>query len=352
MQYETLRSETARLKIAYHRVGRHGQPKLLLVHGDCSSSLFFLPLMQRLEDRFDMIALDLRCFGETDPLPIDATRGLRDYSDDVDAFVRAIGWERFSLLGWSMGGGVAMQYAIDHAEKLQRVILVAPMSPFGYGGSYDEDGKTFEPVGLCAGAGTVTPLLLNALRYNDRSFASHSISQTYVRTDYRIPADRMELFVSGFLSTKLGDGRYPGDVAPAAIWPFVATGMSGVNNAMSPKYCNLAAFAEIPEKPPVLWVRGDADVVICDNSICDMAYLGKIGIVPGYPGEIFYPPQPMLRQTHYVMDRYIENGGRVDEVVLHSGHGPFLDNEDAFIEVLLHFWEKTEERRERRRWFA
>ena len=212
MEYETFKSETSRIKVAYHHLGRAGLPKLVLIHGDCSSSLFYLPLMQRLEEDYEMVALDLRGFGDTEPAFIDATRGMRDYSDDVDALMRALGWERFSLLGWSMGGGVAMQYAIDYGEKLERLILVAPLSPFGFGGSYDADGKLYQPVGLASGAGTVTPLLINALRLGDRNFAITSIAKTYVRPGYAIPREEMELYIAGYLSTKLGEGLYPGDV--------------------------------------------------------------------------------------------------------------------------------------------
>lgn len=342
MEYETFKSETSRIKVAYHHLGRAGLPKLVLIHGDCSSSLFYLPLMQRLEEDYEMVALDLRGFGDTEPAFIDATRGMRDYSDDVDALMRALGWERFSLLGWSMGGGVAMQYAIDYGEKLERLILVAPLSPFGFGGSYDADGKLYQPVGLASGAGTVTPLLINALRLGDRNFAITSIAKTYVRPGYAIPREEMELYIAGYLSTKLGEGLYPGDVVTAGTWPFVQAGVSGVNNAMSPKYCRLDGFADIPHKPPVLWVRGDQDMIICDGSICDVAYLGKVGMIPGYPGERIYPPQPMLAQTRYVLDQYQENGGVLHEVVLHSGHGPFLDNREAFVEELNRFFDVTE----------
>ena len=62
---------------------------------------------------------------------------------------------------------------------------------------------------------------------------------------------------------------------------------------------------------------------------------------PGYPGERVYPPQPMLTQTRHVMEQYQENGGVLHEVVLHSGHGPFLDNREAFVEELTRFFEVT-----------
>ena len=118
---------TNRLETAYFHGGIPGKPKLMLVHGNASSSVFYLDLMNRLADLFEMVAPDLRCFGDTESLPVDASRGLRDWSDDIYELTKALGWENFVLLGWSMGGGVVMQYAIDHSEQLDGLVLEAPL---------------------------------------------------------------------------------------------------------------------------------------------------------------------------------------------------------------------------------
>lgn len=55
--------------------GRTGDP-VLFVHGNVSSSLFWQPTMLALPDGYRPLAVDLRGFGETDPEPVDATRGL------------------------------------------------------------------------------------------------------------------------------------------------------------------------------------------------------------------------------------------------------------------------------------
>ena len=73
---------------------RDGVP-VLFVHGNVSSSLFWQPLMLALPEQFRPIAMDLRGFGDTDPEPVDATRGVRDYCDDVAPLVfEALGWRR------------------------------------------------------------------------------------------------------------------------------------------------------------------------------------------------------------------------------------------------------------------
>ena len=56
---------------------------VVLVHGNVSSSLFWQELMQDLPSDLRVIAIDLRGYGDTENAPIDATRGVRDFSDDL-----------------------------------------------------------------------------------------------------------------------------------------------------------------------------------------------------------------------------------------------------------------------------
>ena len=88
-------------------------------------------------------------------------------------------------------------------------------------------------------------------------------------------------------------------------------------------------------KPPVLWQRSADDVIVSDTSLYDLAYLGSIGAVPGWPGEQAWPPQPMVAQTRAGLDGYAVAAGRYREVVIEgSGHGPHLDQPEKFIAEL------------------
>lgn len=72
----------------------------------------------------------------------------------------------------------------------------------------------------------------------------------------------------------IGDDSYPGDSRPATSWPFFGPGDRGVLNAMSPKHVNVAdALVRAAPKPPIVWVRGDRDVIMSDTSLFDRAYL-------------------------------------------------------------------------------
>ena len=176
LSYQTI--TTPRLTTAYLASGTPGKPRLLLLHGNVSSAIFYEHMMELLAEDFEMLAPDFRCFGNASALPIDATRGLRDFSDDIEDFVRAVGWDHFSLFGWSMGGGVAMQYAIDHPEKVERLILQAPLAPFGFGGSYGETGIPVQPVGLGSGAACANQALLQAIRAGDRDLPGQVTDRT------------------------------------------------------------------------------------------------------------------------------------------------------------------------------
>jgi pimeloyl-ACP methyl ester carboxylesterase len=88
----------------------------------------------------------------------------------------------------------------------------------------------------------------------------------------------------------------------------------------------------------VLWIRGDSDLIVSDQSALDLAVLGQMGAVPGYPGPEVYPSQPMLTQLRTVLDRYQANGGNYEEVVLQDcAHSPHIEKPDEFLEIFSAF---------------
>jgi len=111
-----------------------------------------------------------------------------------------------------------------------------------------------------------------------------------------------------------------------------------MNNAISPKFCNLSGFAEIVSRPDVLWVRGADDQIVSDTSLFDFGYLGKLGAVPGWPGEEVYPPQPMVSQMRAVLESYRRNGGRYrEEIIANCAHSPHIEQPEAFRTLLFAF---------------
>lgn len=342
--------KTQRLEMAYLEAGSGSTP-MVLVHGNCSSSLFFQDFMLALAatNRYKIYALDMRGYGDSETLPVDATRGVRDFSDDLASFVQALGLPAFHLLGWSLGGNVVMQYAIDYPGKLRSLVLESVGSPFGFGGTKGVEGSLTWLDGAGSGGGTANPDFVQRLAQGDRGNEQTSprtvMNTYYFKPPFRATADREEIYLSGLLSTKVSPENYPGDIVSSQNWPNVGPGTKGVNNALSPVYLNQGQFATISPQPPVLWVRGADDQIVSDQSFFDLGFLGQLGAVPGWPGADVYPPQPMVSQVRLVLDNYRSNGGQYSEVVLADcGHSPHIEKLETMSSYLFPFLQKCDEK--------
>lgn len=317
---------------------------VLFVHGNVSSALFWQqPLLALAETgRMRALAVDLRGYGDTDPLPIDATRGMRDWADDIAALVEALGVDRVHLVGWSMGGGVVLQYLLDHPERVASVALVAPVSPYGFGGTAGPDGARLSEDGAGSGAGAANPEFVAALAAGDTTADNPTSPRAILRAFYvapgSLPLDPLleDVFVAAMNSTRTGVDHYPGDAVAVETWPGTAPGRRGVLNTMAPTVFDVSGIVDLAVKPPVLWIRGDADQIVSDTSVFDLAFLGSVGAVPGWPGAEVCPPQPMVTQTRAVLDRYAATGGAYREVVLPGvGHSPQVERPQEFVVALL-----------------
>lgn len=333
------RIPTERLTVNVITVDGRTGPPVLFVHGNVSSSLFWQPTMLALPERYRPLALDLRGFGGTDPAPVDATRGLRDFADDVAALVEALELPPVHLVGWSMGGGVVQQFLLDRPARVASLTLVNPVSPYGFGGTRGLDGDLVAPDGAGSGGGTANPEFVERLATGDRGEDSPLSPRQVLLAHYVKPPlvpDLLDVYVESMLSTVVGDGNYPGTSGPSDSWPGLAPGDRGVLNTMAPTHLRLDGLPEVDPKPPVLWIRGADDVIVSDTSLYDLAYLGSLGAVPGWPGSDACPPQPMVSQTRAVLDRYAAAGGRYREVVIaDAAHSPHLERQDEFLAALV-----------------
>jgi pimeloyl-ACP methyl ester carboxylesterase len=318
-------------------------PPVLLVHGNCSSAAYWEPLRRHLPSTWRVVAPDLRGYGASDPAPVDATRGLRDFADDVSLLLDApdvfAPGARPVVVGHSLGGGVAMQMLVDRPDRVGALVLEAPVSPYGFGGTRAADGTPTTPDFAGTGGGTVNPDFVRRLAEGDRSADAPASPRTVMRGTYVADPDAFgadeDAMLDSMLSTVVGEDNYPGDAVTSANWPMTAPGTRGVLNAISPRYLDLTGLVDVTPKPPILWVRGDADVVVSDASMFDLAQLGKLELVPGWPGAEVCPPQPMVEQTRAVLERYAAAGGSYREVVYAGvGHSPHIERAAEFATVL------------------
>lgn len=116
-------------RMAYREMGK-GENTLLLIHGNMSSGLHFLPIIERLPEDFKAYVPDLRGFGESSYH--NRFDSLKDLSEDVFEFVSALGLKGFTMVGWSTGGGICMQFEADHPGFADKLVLIESVSYRGY----------------------------------------------------------------------------------------------------------------------------------------------------------------------------------------------------------------------------
>ena len=102
---------------------KSGAPDLVLLHGFTSHARSWDAFAEAMTDRYRVLALDQRGHGETAWAPQDKYQTI-DMADDLVAFVKALGLKKFSLLGLSMGGMVAIEYAGRKPAELSHLVIV------------------------------------------------------------------------------------------------------------------------------------------------------------------------------------------------------------------------------------
>lgn len=333
--------DTDRLRIHLVESGPDDGIPIVMVHGNLSTGRFFEHLMTGAPDRYRILAPDMRGFGDTERLPIDATRGLRDWSDDLHALIRRLGISRsVHLVGWSTGGGAVANYAED--RPVASLTFIDPVSPFGFGG-VRRDGTPCFPDYSGSGGGTGNAEFAKRVAEHDRSsdspFSPRSVmNASYWAATHRESPEREDVLVDELLKSLIGEDGYPGDMTTSTNWPGIAPGTCGILNALSGKFCNWSAIVDVRPKPPILWTHGTADIVVADGSAWEMGTLGKMDVVPGWPGEDVFPPQPMVSQIRDVLDRYSAAGGRVETKMFEgSGHGPHFDAAERWSATFFEF---------------
>ena len=279
---------------------------------------------EALPDDVRVIAPDLRGFGRTEAKPIDATRGLGEMADDVRSLLEALGLAdtgTVNAAGWSMGGGVLMQYLLTHADDLASVTLVARDIAVRLrrhqGTTTGRPAPTTSPRPVrvarrrssCSDWRPATPPSDDpgsSVRVVMRQFFGARDNVANVDEDFLLDEVLHTQHRCGLLSRRRWQPRRTGRRSHPAS--------TASSTAMSPKYYNAAGIVDLPRKPPITWLRGAEDQVISDTSMFDLAHLGQLGVLPGWPGEDVLPAQPMNVQMRAVLDTYRSNGGVVEEI--------------------------------------
>ena len=108
-------------RVSYRRAG--WGPVIVLIHGITGSSLTWEEVIEPLAERYTVVAPDLLGHGESAKPRGDYSLGA--YASGVRDLLQAIGHDRATVVGHSLGGGVAMQFAYQFPERCERLVLVS-----------------------------------------------------------------------------------------------------------------------------------------------------------------------------------------------------------------------------------
>jgi pimeloyl-ACP methyl ester carboxylesterase len=269
-----------------HRVGYQAAgtgPPLVLLHGITSTSDAWRNVMPRLAERYTVIAPDMIGHGRSAKPRGDYSLGA--YAAGVRDLLAVLGYERGTVVGHSLGGGIAMQFAYLFPEYVERMALISS------GGL----GREVHPLLRAAtlpGSEWVLPLLAREWSVN----AGEAVRSVAARLGLEAGPDLAE-FARGYASL----------VEEGATDAFLHT----MRSVIGPDGQRVSALDRLylADQLPTLIVWGSDDPVI---------------------------PVEHGRNAHRIVaqSRYVE--------IERSGHWPMLDAPDRIVRELTAFIEETE----------
>lgn len=278
---EDVTVETREIRLHGHRV-RYREagdgPVIALLHGITSSSDTWEPVIERLGRRFRVIAPDLLGHGGSAKPRGDYSPGA--YAGGVRDLLAALGHDRVTVVGHSMGGGVAMQFAYMFPQRCQRLVLV------GSGGFGREVSPLLRAAAL-PGSELVMPFICGRRLVDAGALVARLIGRLPVPI-----SPGMQEMARGYAS--LGDAR--------ARRAFLHTLRSVVD--VHGQRINASDRLYLAEEMPTLLIWGEKDAII--------------PVAHGYLAHELMP------------------GSRL-EVFERSGHFPHRDEPVRFVDTLTEF---------------
>ncbi|MBN8867600.1 MAG: alpha/beta fold hydrolase [Solirubrobacterales bacterium] len=268
--------------VTYHRMGEG--PPILLIHGITSSSRTWKSVMPRLAKRFTVIAPDLLGHGRSAKPKGDYSLGA--YASGIRDLMVALDLPKANVVGHSLGGGIAMQFAYQFPQRVSRLTLVDT------GGIGREVNIALRAATL-PGAEYALPLLFSPTLHD----AGLKVRGILAGIGLRGSAD-VEGVAEGFASLTEADARRA----------FLHTVRAVIDPAG--QRVSAADRLYLTRDIPSLIVWGDNDRII-PLSHAELAH----ELMPGSRLEIFPG----------------------------AGHFPFNDDPDRFVEVLEDFIDTTDE---------
>src|SRR3954447_18991510 len=178
-------------RVTFRRAG--WGPAILLIHGIAGSSETWAPVIDSLAEKYTVIAPDLIGHGESAKPRGDYSLGA--YASGIRDLLHAIGHERATVVGHSLGGGVAMQLAYQFPEMCERLVLVSS-------GGLGREVSIFLRAATLPGSEWVLPLLAS----NGVLSAGGSVGNLLRSIGLRAGPDLQEMW-KGFSSLSDAEAR-------------------------------------------------------------------------------------------------------------------------------------------------
>ena len=267
-------------RVSYRAAG--SGPLLVLVHGIAGSSATWEQVMPRLAERYTVVAPDLLGHGLSAKPRTDYSLGA--YASAIRDLLGVLGYERGTIVGHSLGGGVAMQFAYQFPERCERMVLVSS------GGLGHELHLLLRAAALPV-AEWVLPLLCSSALCD----AVDGVARFLARAGLRAGPDLEEIWRS-FVSLSDPDARQ-------AFIHTVRT-VIDIRGQRASAGNRLYLAAEMPTM--IIW--GEHDPLI--------------------PVAHAYSAHERIRESRL-------------EIFTDAGHFPYRDNPRRFVEVLADFIQST-----------
>jgi pimeloyl-ACP methyl ester carboxylesterase len=279
LQFRTIHGHRRAFRIA------GSGPVILMLHGVGDNSTTWEPVHAKLAQRFTVIAPDLLGHGESDKPRADYS--LAAFANGIRDLLTVLEIDRVTVVGHSYGGGVAMQFAYQYPQFVERVVLVS--------------------------AGGVGKDVSIALRLAAMPMGAEALS--VLRVPGAVPA--LEL-ASRAVESVLGATAFRGDVASL---PRLLRGLR--------KPGAVAAFART--------LRGVVDTRGQFVTALDRTYL-----LPDLPVQIIWGEDDLIIPVSHARLAHEQIPGSRLEIFEKSGHMPHGDQPDRFVAIVERFIDSTE----------
>lgn len=191
---------------------------IIFVHGNLASSHFYRSVMAQMPESYHCYSFDQRIFGRSPAAPIEAFQGVKQFSDDLHEIIICLNLTKVHLVGWSLGGAVIMKYAIDHNDLILSLVLVAPISPFGFYGTNLHGNLNF-PDGAGSGVSLGILKLFEIIKNKDVEGMRRVFRNHVMFSENSLPEELENEFINEFFLTKTSDHTIPGNMNSSDNWP-------------------------------------------------------------------------------------------------------------------------------------